>query len=56
MLKQLKIKVIAEGVETKDQADYLLNEGCADLQGFYFYKAMKVEEFEKLFLKENDNE
>lgn len=52
MLKRLKINVIAEGVETKEQADYLLNEGCSDMQGFYFYKAITHEEFSKLIIED----
>ena len=51
MAKRLNINVICEGVETKEQADYLLNEGCAEMQGFYFYKALKVEDFTKLFME-----
>lgn len=56
MLKQLKIEALAEGVETKEQADYLLNEGCAEMQGFYFYKALKVEDVTKLFMETKKNE
>ena len=52
MLKQLKIKVIAEGVETKEQADYLLNEGCAEMQGFYFSKPIPEDAFSKLFIED----
>lgn len=42
------MKVIAEGVETKEQADFLKNYGCDYLQEFYFSKAVSEEEFEKL--------
>ena len=55
MLNELKINVIAEGVETKEQADYLLNEGCSDMQGFYFSKAITFDAFSKLFIKEENN-
>lgn len=44
----LDMKVIAEGVETKEQADFLKNYGCDYLQGFYFSKPIPREEFEKL--------
>lgn len=44
----LDMKVIAEGVETKEQADFLKNYGCDYLQGYYFAKPMPEEEFEKL--------
>lgn len=52
MLKQLKINVIAEGVETKEQADYLLKQKCEDMQGFYFYDAITFDEFSNLFVKD----
>lgn len=52
MLKQLKIEALAEGVETKEQAEYLLKQGCAAMQGFYFYNALKVEEFSRLFMED----
>nr|WP_296094326.1 EAL domain-containing protein [uncultured Dorea sp.] len=48
MAYHLDMKVIAEGVEMKEQADFLKNYGCDYLQGFYFSKAVSEEEFEKL--------
>ncbi len=54
MLNLLKVKTIAEGVETKEQADFLLKEGCSQMQGYYFYKPMPVEEFEKIFIKDKN--
>lgn len=51
MAKQLGLKVIAEGVETKEQLDFLRNIHCDIAQGFYYSKPIPVEEFERL-LKE----
>lgn len=34
------MKIIAEGVETKEQMDYLLKMGCTYGQGYYFYHPM----------------
>jgi PAS domain S-box-containing protein/diguanylate cyclase (GGDEF)-like protein len=48
MSKWLEMSVIAEGVETKEQADYLKSLGCNYLQGYYYAKAMALEDFEKL--------
>lgn len=48
MLLHLKYKIIAEGVETKEHADFLFARDCEIMQGFYFYKPMPVEEFEAL--------
>lgn len=50
----LDMKVIAEGVETKEQADFLKNYGCDYLQGFYFSKPISRDEFEKLLDSELD--
>ena len=45
---RLDLKVIAEGVETEEQAEFLKNYGCDYLQGYYYAKPMPQEEFEKL--------
>ena len=36
MAKNLNMDVIAEGVETKSQHDFLLNNGCSQFQGYLF--------------------
>ena len=48
MVKALEMKMIAEGVETIEQAEFLHDRGCSEMQGYYFYKPMPVKEFEKL--------
>jgi diguanylate cyclase (GGDEF)-like protein/PAS domain S-box-containing protein len=40
MGNSLKKRVIAEGVETREQMDFLTNEGCEEAQGFYFNRPM----------------
>ena len=47
MAKALDIKVISEGIETKEQADMLYDMGCEYAQGYYFGKPVPVEEFLK---------
>lgn len=42
------IKVLAEGVETKEYARFVEAEGCDYIQGFYYYRPMPLGEFEKL--------
>ena len=46
MSKELGMPVITEGVETKEQVDFLKKVGCDMFQGFYFARPMKVENFE----------
>ena len=48
MVKDIGMEMIVEGVETKEQADFLLNKGCSEMQGYYFYKPMSVKVFESL--------
>ncbi len=51
--KELGMEVITEGVETKEQVDFLTEFGCDIFQGYYFAKPMPVEDFEnKYFEKE----
>ena len=47
MVHVLGMGMIAEGVETVQQADFLKSKGCSEMQGYYFYKPMPVEEFER---------
>lgn len=49
MLKKLNLSIVAEGIETKEQEDFLIACGCQNAQGFYYYKPMTIEAFEKLF-------
>jgi diguanylate cyclase (GGDEF)-like protein len=44
----LKLSVIAEGVETAEQLDYLRSQGCDQMQGYYFSRALPAAEFEQL--------
>jgi len=45
------MKVLAEGVETKEQLNYLDIMGCDYVQGFYLAKPMPEEEVKKLLNK-----
>ena len=47
MINSLGMEMIAEGVETLEQAAFLQKTGCSEMQGYYFYKPMPVQEFEK---------
>lgn len=48
MAESLKMQAIAEGVETKEQVEFLKSIGCKYVQGFYYSKPLPVDEFEKL--------
>ena len=45
MAKDLEITVLAEGVETKQQKDFLKESRCDMIQGYYYAKPMPVEKF-----------
>ena len=51
LAKNLKLDVIAEGVETIEQKDFLLKNGCDKVQGFYYAKPMPSNEMEILLSK-----
>jgi EAL domain-containing protein (putative c-di-GMP-specific phosphodiesterase class I) len=48
MGKSLSLTVVAQGVETKDQADFLRAHACDELQGFYFNKPLPADQFVQL--------
>ena len=50
LAKELGIKVMTEGVETKEQVDRLVAMGCSVYQGYYFAKPMPVDEFESKYM------
>lgn len=56
MARWLDLPIIAEGVETKQQADFLLSIGCDYMQGYYFARPMSADEFERLMSREPGGE
>ena len=49
LAKNLDMDVISEGVETKEQVEFLTEIHCAMVQGYYFAKPMPISDFEKLW-------
>lgn len=47
LVKKLGMRVVAEGIEQREQVDFLAGLGCHMIQGYYFAKPMPVSEFEK---------
>ncbi len=54
MAKKLGLKVVAEGVETKEQAKLLESFGCDIVQGFFYSRPLSKEEMEKLLLQKKE--
>lgn len=50
LAKRLKMTVITEGVESKDQVDYLTEVGCDMFQGYYFDRPIAVSDFEARYV------
>jgi diguanylate cyclase (GGDEF)-like protein len=48
MGKSLSLTVVAQGVETREQAEFLRVHACDELQGFYFNRPLPADEFVKL--------
>jgi EAL domain-containing protein (putative c-di-GMP-specific phosphodiesterase class I) len=46
--KSLNLKVIAEGVETKEQRDFLVENGCKSIQGYFYSRPIPASEIELL--------
>ena len=52
MAKTMAMPVIVEGVETKEQCEYLMGLGVQYIQGYYFYKPMNTMDFARLIAEE----
>lgn len=57
MAKWLDMPVVAEGVERREQVEFLRSIGCEYVQGYYFAKPMPVEDYENLaFVQANETD
>lgn len=48
MAENLNLEILAEGVETKQQLDFLQSQNCREVQGFYFSKPLSADEVKDL--------
>jgi diguanylate cyclase (GGDEF)-like protein/PAS domain S-box-containing protein len=51
LAKSLHIKVVVEGVETKEQYEFLMKQGCEEVQGYYICRPMEADQV-KTFIQE----
>ena len=49
LAKKLDMKIVAEGIESKEQVEFLAAQECDLIQGYYYAKPVPVEEFEKKY-------
>lgn len=54
MAKRLDMKTVAEGVEFKEQADFLTAVNCDYVQGFFFSQPISINDFESRYIYNND--
>lgn len=54
MARLMNMRIIAEGVETREHVEMLLDMGCVYGQGYYFYRPMPIDVFETM-LEDKDN-
>ena len=49
LAKKLNMKIVAEGIESREQVDFLTDQECDMIQGYFFAKPMPINEFEKKY-------
>ena len=54
LAKKLNMKTVAEGIDEKEQVDFLAAEGCDMIQGYYYAKPAPKAEFEVRLVKDGD--
>ena len=52
LAKSMGMRVVQEGVETKEMLEKVIEYGCDGVQGFYYAKPISMEEY-KIFLNSN---
>ena len=55
LAKKLNMKIVAEGIESREQVDFLAEQECDLIQGYFFAKPMPINEFEEKY-KENKSD
>ena len=52
MAKKLNMKIVAEGIENREQVDFLTEQECDLIQGYFYAKPMPIAEFEEKYSEE----
>ena len=55
LAKALDMKIVAEGIEKKEQVEFLAEQGCDMIQGFYFAKPMPADQFNQIMKRETQH-
>ena len=45
------MKIVAEGIESRDQVDFLIEQECDLIQGYFYAKPMPVSEYEEKYIE-----
>ena len=54
LAQSLNLDLLAEGVETNEQKEFLINNGCKNVQGYYFSRPIPAEEIFSQYLSKSD--
>ena len=54
--RRLNLTILAEGVETSEQFNFLHQNQCDEIQGYLFYKPQSAEQIEQIFLQHSPEE
>ena len=55
LAKGLNLDLIAEGIETLEQANFLMSKNCMCVQGHYYYHPLSADELQIILAKEKDD-
>ncbi len=55
LAKSLNLDLIAEGIETLEQANFLMSKNCMCVQGHYYYHPLSADELQTILVKEKDD-
>lgn len=54
ILHHFPVQIVAEGVEDETVAEHMRQDGCDMIQGFYYYRPMPMDEFQRLIAEQGE--